>query len=151
MITQRFLVFVITGPEKDATHTNVGMLIYAMRTLHAVEVHIRHSNVQWYLRMIAATNSEMTDRTISKTMHLTIAIPTTSHWSNEFISADSLWSQKHHYQIGLCSIFTLLSTTNLKLSTHRHYIPKSFSISSCGGTPLDSTTQLLVDPPLLSR
>jgi hypothetical protein len=113
----------------------------AMRTLHGVEVHIRHSNVQWYLRMITATNSEMTDRTIGKRMHLTIAIPTASHWSN---GADSLWSPKHHYHGGLCSIFTPLSTKNLKPSTRHHHMPKSFSISSITSyDPLQEFPQLL--------
>jgi hypothetical protein len=58
-----------------------------MPTLHAVEVRIPHSAVQWHLGKIAATISEMTDEMTDETtdettgerMNLTIAIPTTSH------------------------------------------------------------------------
>ena len=48
-------------------------------TLHAVEVCIPHPTVQQHLGKIALTNSEMTDKTTGERIHLTIAIPTTSH------------------------------------------------------------------------
>jgi hypothetical protein len=92
-IGTNFLVFVITDLEKDVTHTDVGMLTYAMRTLHAVEVHIRHSNA---LGTIATTIAAVTDETMGERMHLSV-IPTTSLKSNDYlIGVDSLWLPKHH-------------------------------------------------------